>query len=232
MQELRGASDPELPRRLDSSVWARWGFSGSNQSALKGALVFLGLTTEEYEPTRRLTELLRAYRSDEERRMVLHGLVSEYYLPLLGGIDLARTTRLEIRDAFRRAGSGQQTSDKAVTFFVALAQESGRFELSGQLAKARTHRRRNRQPGAEKQVSEKPSMAVSEKLTENDPASPQIAQPFATAKVIHPMLRALVDELPAQGEQWPVGKKQMFERVWAATLTYLYGGPDGNEMVT
>ena len=229
--ELRRASDPELPRRLDSSVWGGWGFSGSNQSALKGALVFLGLTTEDYEPTPRLGELIGAYGNDDERRDALYRLVVDHYSPVLRGIDLARTTRLEVREAFRKAGSGPQTSDKAVAFFVALAQESGRFELGGQL-KARTRGRRNRQIVYEKLNTEKPTRSVNGKPTENESPPLQIGQTFETKKVFHPMVRALVDELPAQGEQWPVAKKQMFERVWSATLTYLYGGSETNDMGT
>ncbi len=231
LAQLRQESDPVMPRRLDSSVWARWGFSGSNQSALKGALLFLGLTTEDYEPTPRLEALVAAYGNDDERRGVIYQLVADHYIPILPGIDLARTTRQEIRGAFRSAGSGTQTSDKAVTFFVALARDSGRFELSSQL-RVRTRGRRSRQNAYETPSTEKSINTYSENDTEKRHPAPPVAQTFGTEKVIHPMLRALVDELPAQGEQWPVAKKHMFERVWSATFAYLYGGSESNDVVT
>ena len=53
---------------------------------------------------------------------------------------------------------------------------------------------------------------------------------FGTEKILPPLVQALVDELPAQGEQWTVRKKQMFDNVWAAVMTYLYGDGGPSDM--
>ncbi|MDA1097246.1 MAG: DUF5343 domain-containing protein, partial [Chloroflexi bacterium] len=79
-----------LPQRLDSSIWSRMSFSGSTESALKGALVFLGLTDENYRPTRVFNELFTAFGDDAARRSILHRLVDEAYRPLMSNVDLAR----------------------------------------------------------------------------------------------------------------------------------------------
>ena len=219
---LRQEAWPNLPERLDSSVWAGWNFSGSTQSALKGALVFLGLTTPDYCPTEVMAELVGAHDVDAERRQILHRLVIDRYSPVLRELDLANATRLGMREAFQIAGSGTRTSDKAVSFFVALAQDAGSIELSNQLKMRTRSSRSQRGAGGPKNEPNGKSLA---KISENNAELGQVAHAYETKKILHPLVQALVDELPAQDEQWPVEKKQMFFDLWAASMTYLYGGP-------
>ena len=132
-----------LPQRFDTSVWRRLSFSGSTESAIKSCLIFLELTTVDYRPSQRMERLV-ATDSDEERQSILRSLVEERYRPVLGDIDLLRATRGEVRNAFLRAGSGPETSDKAVSFFVSFSQEAGiglHPQLTSRVPTARARRR-------------------------------------------------------------------------------------------
>ena len=210
-----------LPQRLDSSIWSRMSFSGSTESALKGALVFLGLTDENYRPTRVFNELLDAFGDDETRRSIVHRLVEQAYRPLLPTVNLARATRGEVREAFFRAGSGTQTAEKAVSFFVALASDAEGFELHPRLnvrkrasrAGKRTHQTKIGRNSIDNKNGS--MVAVSENIGHS-----------RSEKKIHPLLQSLVDELPALGQEWPIHRKQMFQTLWDQALSYLYGAPD------
>ena len=226
LQQLKQDGWPDLPQQLDSSVWADWGFNGSNQSALKRTLVFLGLTTDDYRPTEDMTELIRSQENEVDRKAVLERIVHDRYLLVLGGMDLGNATRQQVRTAFQRAGSGTKTADKAVSFFVAIAQDAGGVVLGTQLRK-RNRRSPTRGSTSRKTLSENSDEAIAKTDTENVVPPTQIAQVFGTEKILPPLVQALVDELPAQGEQWPVRKKQMFDNAWGAVMAYLYedGGP-------
>ncbi len=225
LQQLKQDAWPDLPQQLDSSVWAEWGFNGSNQSALKRALVFLGLTTDDYRPTEDMKELIGSQENEVDRKAVLERIVHDRYLLVLGGMDLGNATRQQVRTAFQRAGSGTKTADKAVSFFVAIAQDAGGVVLGTQLRK-RNRRSPIRGSASRKTQTENADEPIPKIDTENRTLRNQIAQVFGTEKTLEPLVQALVDELPGQGEQWPVRKKQMFDNVWNATMVYLYEDGD------
>ena len=229
LQQLKQDAWPDLPQQIDSSVWADWGFNGSNQSALKRALVFLGLTTDDYRPTEDMTELIRSQENEVDRKAVLERIVHDRYLLVLGDMDLGSATRQQVRAAFQRAGSGTKTADKAVSFFVAIAQDAGGIVLGTQLRK-RNRRSPTRGGTSRKTQNENGDEPLAKINTENEEPRNQIVQVFGTEKILPPLVQALVDELPAQGEQWTVRKKQMFDNVWAAVMTYLYGDGGPSDM--
>jgi hypothetical protein len=222
IEKLRVTDEAEqLPQQLDSSVWEDLGFNGVNRSALKNALVFLGLTTDDYRPTPVMAELIRAWMDISERQRQLRRMLNDCYYSAVGHLDLARVTRQDMRKALAPTGSSAQTADKAVSFYVTLAAAAGGPVLNDRL-KPRAPKIRRRDVSSVPKTTD-PDDIVPKKITENDDQPAQIAQPFVTEKTLHPLMQALVDELTASGEQWEVGKKQMFDDVWEAAMTYVYG---------
>ena len=134
---------------------AHHAFSGSTRSAIQGALLFFGLTDPQGKTDRRLENLARA-PNDEVKRQLLAALFDERYGPLLEGIDLPRATRGQIKTAFQNAGSGTETSEKAVSFFVSFGSEAGKELHPALLGAARGQGHGEKLPLTEKMLMDKP----------------------------------------------------------------------------
>jgi hypothetical protein len=216
LDQLRVDVSP-LPQRLDASVWRRLKFSGSTESALKSCLVFLGLTNADYQPNPRLDRLVSG--SEEEKRRIYKALLDEKYGQVLNGISLERATRGEVREAFIRAGSGPDTAEKAVSFFVKIAQEAGQ-ELHPHLtSRAPAMRKRTRissgksRAATDGENNEKTGTALS--FRRDDSGETLLLD-------IHPALLGLLSKLPKPEEGWSLDRKEAFQRAWIATLDFLY----------
>lgn len=214
-----------LPQRLDTSVWRRLSFSGSTESAMKNCIVFLGLTTPDYQPTPEF-EAFIVTDSDDERRRTLRLLIREGYGEILTGIDLQRATRGEVKSAFLRAGSGPETSDKAVSFFVSVAQEA-EMNLHPQLTtRAPATKTRKRATSANRRRANETENETTNKQTENTAFNPERGTPL---KEVHPALRGLLGNLPREGEEWGLERKDGFQRAWNAVLDFVYAPIEVNE---
>jgi hypothetical protein len=204
-----------LPQRLDKTVWRRMNFSGSTESALKGALVFLGLTTpNNYQPTDEFAAFL-SIDNDGERRRYLGQIINTAYSNLLEGVELSRATRGEVIQSFRNAGSGQETAEKAVSFFVGLALDA-EIPLHTQLSTKPKNSRRRKKSAETK--------GRGESTGENMRTSNVIAgaENFPGLGNIHPALIGLLEELPSPDEQWSKEGLDAFLKAFEAILHVVY----------
>lgn len=214
--------DP-LPDRLDSSVWRTTPFSGSTRSAIQGALLFFGLTDPQGKTDRRLEMLARA-PNEEVKRQLLAALFDERYGPLLEGIDLPRATRGQIKSAFQRAGSGTETSEKAVSFFVSFGSEAGK-ELHPALF-GRNHGTRTRRKTA---VNRKDGDGQAEKIEElpKREVSSENSLPINENNVIrqdgiHPAILGVLEALPKDGQQWTNAEREKLKVAFGSLLDLTY----------
>ena len=117
------ATDTGLPAQIDRSVLG--GMSGSNQSALLGALEFLRLTDANGHVTGWLKDLVEAVDDENEWRKCLARVFNEAYSPILGSVDLGSATGNMVRAAFKENGGVDgHTATKAIGFCLKLAKES------------------------------------------------------------------------------------------------------------
>ena len=214
--------DP-LPDRLDSSVWRSTPFSGSTRSAIQGALLFLGLTDPQGKTDRRLETLARS-SSDEAKRQLLAALFDENYGPLLEGIDLPRATRQQIQQAFRAAGSGSSTADKAISFFVSFASEAG-IELHQNLfSRAQGTRTRRKTANNRKDSDEQGEKETESPKKEIVPENPAPVNENAVIHQdgIHPALLGVLEALPKDGQTWRNAEREKLKVAFGALLDLTY----------
>jgi len=214
--------DP-LPDRLDSSVWRTTPFSGSTRSAIQGALLFFGLTDPQGKTDRRLENLARA-PNDEVKRQLLAALFDERYGPLLEGIDLPRATRGQIKTAFQNAGSGTETSEKAVSFFVSFGSEAGKElhpALFGRSQGTRTRRKtaanRKDVDGQAEKIEELPKKEV---YSEN--SSPVNENIVIRQDGIHPAILGVLEALPKDGQSWTNAEREKLKVAFDSLLDLTY----------
>ncbi len=216
-----------LPQRLDPGVWRNLPMSGTTMSAIQGALIFLGLTDVDFTPTSRLEALVEADTTERKQR-ALRMLIQEKYVPILGGVDLQRATRGQVRQAFQNAGSGAQTSEKAVTFFVSLARDGNTEVHPSLLSRNHISRPRRRNTMTRNENSEKTTLPKIEPKNEtprNEPEKTPEPETEAPAGV-HLALAGLLQELPGIDERWTVEGKNRFKMAFMATLDVIYPTSD------
>ena len=212
-----------LPQRFDPGVWRNVPMSGTTMSAIQGALIFLGLTDVNFAPTNRLERLVEA-DTDERKQRALRTLIQERYAPILGGMDLQRATRGQVRQAFQNAGSGAQTSEKAVTFFVSLARDAGTEVHQSLLARNHISRPRRRNAASRNENTETTRRPEIEPKNESPRVEPRetLEPETVTPSGIHLALAGLLQELPGVGERWTVESKNRFKMAFMATLDVIY----------
>ena len=197
-----------LPPVLDTSFWHRIPFSGTNKSALRGALIYLGLMSATRHPADSLERLTKA--DGEERKNLLREVVTSAYQGLLAKVDLRRATVGDMRSYFREVGASGGA--KGVNFFLSMARDAG-LELHPSLTTRRWAARRKRaQPEAHAIPPGKPLPGANLQWAGAD-------LPYS-----HPILKALLDQLPQPG---PWEGKKLWKKAWEANIDMLY--PDGNE---
>ncbi len=214
--------DP-LPDRLDSSVWRTTPFSGSTRSAIQGALLFFGLADPQGKTDRRLETLARG-PSEEAKRQLVAALFDERYGPLLEGIDLPRATRGQIKSAFQSAGSGAETSEKAVSFFVSFASEAGKElhpGLFGRSQGARTRRKtttnRKNSDGQTEKEAEAPKKEI---VPEN--SVPVNENVIIRQDGIHPAILGVLEALPRDGQSWTNAEREKLKVAFGSLLDLTY----------
>lgn len=156
-----------VPDRIDRSVWGNK-FSGSVVTQMIAAFRFLGLITNEGEPTKRLRELVAAYGT-EAWSGELRRVVEFAYSPLLKG-DLEKVSSSLFNERFRQSYKAEgDTLRKCMTFFLQAAREAGitlsPFLLAGSKPRAAPGTRRKPKP-------KKPDAAPNEEADEDDVEEP------------------------------------------------------------
>ena len=196
-------------------------------SAIQGALIFLGLTDVDLATTPRLEALVRPDTA-EGKQTALGTLIQDKYAPILGDMDLQRATRGQVKQAFQGAGSGAQTSDKAVTFFVSLARDADMEVHPNLLSRNHNLRPRRRNAATRNENGEKTTPSKLE--PKNEPPrnesenTPEPGREAATG--VHLALAGLLQELPGIGERWTVEGKNRFKAAFIATLDVIYPPSD------
>jgi hypothetical protein len=122
-----------VPARLDSSYYEGLKLSGSTRSALKSALVYLGLSDREGHPTDTLQQLVKL--EGETRKSMLQAVTKQAYNNLFTKLDLNRATSAQLKEYFKNLGMSKDIGRKCVSFFLAIADESG-IHLSPHLREA------------------------------------------------------------------------------------------------
>ncbi len=214
--------DP-LPDRLDSSVWRSTPFSGSTRSAIQGILLFLELIDPQGKTDRRLETLARS-SSEESKRQLLAALFDERYGPLLEGIDLPRATRQQIQQAFRAAGSGSSTADKAISFFVSFARDAGielHQSLFSRVQGARTRRKISPNQKDSEGQTEKEDEAPKNEIVPEKPL-PVNENVVIHQDGIHPTILGLLEVLPRNGQTWTNSDREKFKVALGAALDLAY----------
>ncbi len=131
-----------IPPRIDSSVTPT--MSGQMRGALTSCLVFLGLMDRDRNVTSSLKPLVDSVGTDDWRP-ALSTVIMPAYLPIIGGLDLARATGGQLTENFReKGGVDGQVLEKCVRFFLSALDSGGlayspHFKTRG----AKTVRKRN-----------------------------------------------------------------------------------------
>ena len=209
LQKVKGQLP--LPNHIDSSFWAYLPFSGSNQSALRGTLVYLGLLDGGH-PDLRLEQLANA--ENEERQNLLREIFTQSYEELLDQVDLTRTTRGRLREYFKSVGAEGQLGQKCTAFFLCLAREAGETlhaslqakSVSARGRKVRRKRKAEISPGEQGEV--RPPLSKTnnlEILTHLDPS-----------------MTGLLQRLPLSSSQWSQHEKQGWKKAFDALFEFLY----------
>ena len=136
-----------IPARIDRSVWGAR-YSGSSGIQLMTTLKVLELVEEDGRPTPALEKLVHA--EGDERRAVLTSILQRHYVPIFR-LDLERSTKAQITEAFKSYGAREGVLRKCENFFVQAAQDAG-IELS-QYILARRHTKRASTSARSRQTS-------------------------------------------------------------------------------
>lgn len=138
-----------LPGRFDGSYFGN--ASGSLVAQVRGTLRYLELIDEDKHPTDLLKTLAEA--EEAERKQYLKMIFEEKYADALALSKNA--TAGQLAEVFRNRGLSGATVQKAITFFLGMAEDVG-VELSPHFKKGRvaasngsTRRRRSSKPAAE-----------------------------------------------------------------------------------
>lgn len=125
----KGLKDAGMPARVDRGILKK--MSGGQQSALIGALRFLGLTDKSDIPTPLFNQLIDA--DDENYPTVLRSVLQKSYAFLSdSGLNLEQATGMQVAEAFRKTGISGSTVIKAMSFYIAAAKAAG-IKLSGHI---------------------------------------------------------------------------------------------------
>lgn len=206
---IKGLRDTHIPTRIDRSFLI--GMSGSAQSALQGALLFLGLMDSTEKPTKALEAFILA--TGHEQGVKLKEMMLLAYPFLFDGIDLKRSTSGEVQEAFRKQGVSGSTAAKAIAFFLAAAKDAG-IEVSKNVKPPSVVRSAGTKRLASRVVDD-----------EDDDEAQNNGGGFTPD--VHPALAGILMQLPAAGQSFPVKSRERFMKAFEAVLTLVY--PDDDE---
>ncbi len=113
----------DVPSRFDSSYYDSLKLSGSTRSALKNALVYLGLSTRDGYPTDTLHQLLKT--DGEARKSTLQVITKQSYGSLFSKLNMDRATPTQLKEHFKNLGMSKDIGRKCMSFFLALSDDSG-----------------------------------------------------------------------------------------------------------
>jgi hypothetical protein len=196
-----------IPARIDRSVWGAR-YSGSSGIQLMTALKVLELTDEDGRPTPALEKLVHA--EGDERRAVLTSILERHYVPIFR-LDLERSTKAQITEAFKVYGAREGVLRKCENFFVQAAQDAG-IELS-QYILARRHTKRASAPARPRQTGSASA------------AGRPVADASSTARSLAEMV---LEKYPDFDPRW----EAQVQAKWLEGIGKLYENLGGNPAAT
>lgn len=218
-----------VPAVIDSSVYERIGFSGSDTKKLRSALRFLNLVDENGAPSNELRSLVKAYQDDDNgtRPQLLQGILRSSY-NFLGNhdFDLGNATWKQLEGGFDALGASRSTQGQCISFFLHLAGEA-EMEISPHLVsktksglgrhsavlKSRKKRRQDGRRPDPLAIAEAPAILAA--------ASMAPADPFL-ALDIEPAIASLLRLLPHKGEKWAKAEQDRFMNALANVIAAFY----------
>ncbi len=196
-----------IPDRIDRSVWGAR-FSGSSGTQLMTALRALRLIDGEGRPQPELARLVIA--EGEERRAILRNALQDFYGPVFE-LDLARATRAQFHEAFRRFGARDGVLAKCEAFFVQAARDAGielsQYILAGRHGARRSASARSARPAAS--PAERTAQQAASSVPDPPPIDPQLA-----------VAQRILDKYPDFDPSWD----PEVQASWLNGMTRLYEG--------
>ena len=111
-----------IPNRIDAGAMPTK--SGADQSAIRTAMRFLGLTDEDDRPQAGLRALCNAHGTDQWTDVVRRYVVAAYD-PIVEGLDLSTATTPQLIERFRTMTSAStSTISKAIRFYLAALKDA------------------------------------------------------------------------------------------------------------
>jgi hypothetical protein len=212
---INGLREGHLPSRIDRSLLG--GMSGSGQSALIGALEFLGLIDAGGKPEPALEALVTLEGAKFNEK--LKELLTAAYGFLFQDMELKRATGSQVHEAFRNQNVQGSTAQKAIAFFLAAAKDAG-IEVSRHVKPPSLIRstapKRNTQAG-------KGRAAVDEEEEEEEGDS---GSSGGIGADVHPALAGILMQLPPPGEALSSKDRKRFLNAFEAVLTLVYPNED------
>jgi hypothetical protein len=109
-----------IPSQIDRSVMRN--MSGALQSQLSSTLRYLGLVSENGQPTDRLSRIVHS--EGNERTTALRDIAKAAYPFLFQGFDLKTATPKMLSDKFASMNASGGTIGKCVAFFISMAKDA------------------------------------------------------------------------------------------------------------
>lgn len=215
---LRRLRSRNLPDYVDAEYLRDAGVSEGTVGRALFGLRFLGLITEENEPTQALRSIHTA--TDEEYQSILGGLIRDAYAEVFNVLDPAEDGQERILNVFRRYNPASQRS-RMVIFFLGMCREAGIPTLDV------LRQRSMQQPRV---TSRAP---VTQPVSRTQRRQPSQQVPLSSggtgAGGGNPALTGLLWSLPAEGE--PLSDERLDEwlKVVRVTLRFLYPKPSESQ---
>ena len=210
--------EKNLPKPITGEVLGRAGVTDSLISRTLQALGALDLIDDKGMPTPTLEKLRLAPEAEFKQRMT--EWLNNAYADVLAFVDPATATEVEIRDAFRPyVPTGQQ--DRMVILFVALYVAAG----------VRPEKERDgKQPSARpaRTVTPRPRVTATARTSNSTKGKGAASHPEYAG--LHPMLAALLGDLPAPGGTWTKTKRDKVVGMFPTVLDFAFQiGEETNE---
>lgn len=191
-QQLLDGLKRNIPARIDNSYLKQYRFNQSTRSMIATALDFFRLVDKQGVPTEKLQTLAQALANGDKSQ--LRELVENSYRPLLEDIDLSTATPDMLQERFKAERAKGDVVRKCVSFFVALADDTG-MQLSPHI-----HRRRRQPRGPSANSNDTKTVSKSD----SKPVTRRGRPPSVPARdvVERSLAASLVDKFPSANPDW------------------------------
>lgn len=211
---IKGLEKAGIPDRIDKSLLRN--MSGGNQSALLSSLRWFGLIDSDGAHGASLEALVRA---GEGAGTVLREMLPKAYKFMAdGSIPLDRATGAQVEEKFKAYGLTGSTVAKAMAFFIAACKEAA-IPLSAHIKLPKVAKAN----GVLK--AKKARQAAADEAAGVDDAGDGGGN-RSTELGLDPLLVALLQKIPAQGEQWPQDKRLRWFKTFAMNVSQVYDDDD------